>query len=238
MNLNLITKILFVFKNPKVLIVKVIELQIRRIIIRKFQENPDNFYFVQIGSNDGITGDNLYNLVTKFGWRGVLVEPVPYIFKKLKENYKGNKGLIFENVAIAQKNGYKNFYRVKKNNNPANPIWYDHISSFEKEVVLKHKSRIPSFEKYFTREKIKTITLKRLLSRNKVKKIDLLNIDTEGYDFQIIKRIDFEKIKPKMVLYEHIHLSEKDKKACAKLLKKNGYKIIVNKFDLDTFAYL
>jgi tRNA G26 N,N-dimethylase Trm1 len=33
--------------------------------------------------------------------------------------------------------------------------------------------------------------------------INLLVIDTEGYDFQILKEIDLDKISPKVIHFEH-----------------------------------
>src|SRR5574342_485666 len=56
---------------------------------------------VQIGSNDGITRDPLGRLLRKKkGWKAVLVEPVPYLFERLKKNYGGSNRFTFENVAV------------------------------------------------------------------------------------------------------------------------------------------
>jgi hypothetical protein len=63
-----------------------------------------------------------------------------------------------------------------------------------------------------------------------------LNIDTEGYDFEIIKLIDFSEIKPSMILYEHIHLNAMDSTQCMNLLKDKGYSLIIQ--GKDTFAFL
>ncbi len=34
-------------------------------------------YFIGIGANDGVTHDPLYPFVRDFGWRGIMVEPIP-----------------------------------------------------------------------------------------------------------------------------------------------------------------
>ena len=48
--------------------------------------------FVQIGSNDGKTGDPIYELVSKNQhWKGVLVEPVDFLHRKLKANYSNRR---------------------------------------------------------------------------------------------------------------------------------------------------
>ncbi len=40
--------------------------------------------FVQIGANDGVWNDPIEPYLRGEKWRGVLVEPVPYVFARLK----------------------------------------------------------------------------------------------------------------------------------------------------------
>lgn len=58
----------------------------------------------------------------------------------------------------------------------------------------------------------------------------MLTIDTEGYDYEIIKQVFLTEIKPKIILYEHKLLSIKDRTDSKKLLKNCGY----NVKELDT----
>ncbi len=52
---------------------------------------------VQIGSNDGITGDPLHKLIVKHKkWTALFVEPVPLLVEKLKKNYNNDSRFIFE----------------------------------------------------------------------------------------------------------------------------------------------
>ena len=57
-------------------------------IMIDYNKKHKDFFFVQIGANDGFKADPIYLYVRKYGWKGILVEPVSYIFEKLKENYK------------------------------------------------------------------------------------------------------------------------------------------------------
>jgi FkbM family methyltransferase len=224
------SKLKKIVKNPRSVLEKINEYRISKIIKKN---SSSKFFFIQIGSNDGVSSDPLNNFIKTHNWKGILIEPVPYLFEKLKETYKG-KNLVFENVAVSNKEELKDFYRIKKNNEPNNPDWYEQIGSFDKNTILKHKNEIPNFEKHLTKEKIKATTIKNLIKKHKVSKIDLLHLDTEGFDFEIIKTIDFNEIKPKMILYEHLHLSNQDKTSCENLLKQN-YKLL-SKYG-DTFAY-
>lgn len=74
--------------------------------------NHEQFYFIQIGANDGVTGDDLRKFIEKYNWHGILVEPVPHVFKRLQNNYSGFKHLIFENSAISTKTGFSKFYSI------------------------------------------------------------------------------------------------------------------------------
>ena len=98
--------------------------------IRDYSKRNKDFLFIQIGANDGFKADPIYLYVRKYGWKGILVEPVSYIFEKLKKNYKGIPNISFENVAIDNKNGHKNFYRLKQMDNKNHPLWCDEIGSF------------------------------------------------------------------------------------------------------------
>lgn len=205
-------------------------------IIRNYNKTNKNFFFVQIGANDGLKADPMYLYVKKYNWKGILVEPVKYIFERLKENYNGTKNVYFENVAIADKDGYKNFYRLKHIKGKDVPLWYDEIGSFLKENVVKHKDKFPDLENYLITEKIRCLTLDSLFKKYNLKKIDFLQIDAEGYDYHIVKQIPFNKLKPKMIRYEDRHLSAEQQEYCKNLLIKNGYEIV--KITGDTLAYL
>ena len=196
----------------------------------------EDFFFIQIGSNDGKRGDPIYDYVIKYSWRGILIEPVPYLYEKLKNTYAGQEGLVFENIAIADKDGHKTFYRVEENDEPGNPFWYDQLGSFCKEVLLKHRAMVPNLEKHLISEQIPCLSFNSLLKKCGVTKITLLHIDTEGYDYEIIKTVPFGLIKPYIILYEHKHLSRDDKQACVSLLTEQGYRTL--ELHSDTFAHL
>lgn len=187
--------------------------------------NP-NAKFIQIGSNNGISADPINKLIVENNWHGVLIEPIKYLFEDLKRNYSAVQSrLIFENCAIGTTNGEVSFYRMKKSDLPDLPYWYDQIGSFNKDVVMKHANRIPHFSELFMEEKVSTITLRDLLSKHSISRIDLIQIDTEGYDFEILKMIPFGQMKIDFIMFENKHLKKSDFKKAIKMLKKNGYKI-------------
>jgi hypothetical protein len=67
------------------------------------------------------------------------------------------------------------------------------------------------------------LTFGSLCRRNSVERIDLLLIDTEGYDWEILKGVDFEAWRPRVVVYEHAHLGRDDRDAASEMLTALGY---------------
>jgi hypothetical protein len=77
--------------------------------------------------------------------------------------------------------------------------------------------------------------MKSLLRETGGKAVDLLLIDTEGFDFNILKMIDFSALKPPVIAYEHAHLAKSDMVAATDLLLAQGYRL--TRDNLDTIAY-
>lgn len=67
--------------------------------------------------------------------------------------------------------------------------------------------------------------LMSLLKSEGITRLDLLQIDTEGFDAEIIKMIDFSVIRPQIIKYEHVGLSDADKQNTELLLKQYGYRV-------------
>lgn len=218
----------------KRLVFKLNEHRIKKRIVAA-SERAQNFFFVQVGSNDGISGDPIHALVKQHHWKGILIEPVRYLYEKLVANYEGCHGLSFENAAVDKENGKKNFYYIRSVSGGGRMAWYEKLGSFSKEHALKHRDKIPDFDARLVEELVPCITFANVCRKYGVEKIDLLHIDAEGYDFEIIKTVPFDSVKPRMILYENKHLSAGDKSACKQLLRSRGYKFIKSK---DTFAYL
>jgi FkbM family methyltransferase len=208
-------------------------------------KEPKDFFFVQIGANDGKKNDPLYDLVLKYKLSGLLVEPLKNEFENLLKNYSSNGNLIFENSAISNKDGLQSIYEIKKD---FQDIFYKHtgekatmMTSFNKDHVRKFLRRgMGEFFKdkqaddYIDEVQVKTISFDTLMQKHQIKNIDLLQIDTEGFDFEIIKMVDFDKYSPKLINYESVHLNTSDKAQCESLLKEKGYVLFNNK--ADTYA--
>src|SRR5262245_2272082 len=68
-------------------------------VIRR-ASGPD-WFFVNIGANDGVSNDPVYPFLREYGWRGIAVEPLTPRFEELQRNYAPFPGVALERAAIA-----------------------------------------------------------------------------------------------------------------------------------------
>jgi FkbM family methyltransferase len=205
--------------------IDILDLAIRDLVSRE----PDIF-FLQIGAHDGLSYDPIHAYVRQYHWKGLLVEPQPAIFAKLQENYAEEKQLLFENSAIAPGDGVLELH------------------CFENANADDHASMLTSTRKHYLSLNgdghsgaVKTITvpalsLESLLTKHKIERVNLLQIDTEGFDFEIIKMIDFKRMKPEIIHYENNFLNRRQKSECSRILGEQNYALL--NLGIDTIAYL
>lgn len=198
---------------------------IERVVAKALGSVSDAF-FVQVGSNDGAQGDPIHRLIRRnSAWHGIFIEPVPHVFGRLRANYGNEARFSFENVAIGKHEGTATFYyvsdRAKLEIGDQLPYWYDQLGSFDRAHILKHLDG--QLEPYIVKTELACLPLRVVLERNQVHRVDLLHIDTEGYDYQVLLQVDFARYRPKVVLYEHTHLSSTDQESAHALLVANGY---------------
>jgi FkbM family methyltransferase len=195
-------------------------------ILGTLSSKRDEFFFVQIGAYDGQALDPIQGFVRRRRWRGILVEPQPDAFECLRRNYAGSPGLIFENVAIADQEGSLPLYRLRDDRM---------VSSFDPEHVIKFLPKGVDPREALESIQVRCLTLSGLLAKYSVHSLGLLQIDAEGYDYQILKMVDFRKIKPQIICFEHMHLSAIEKGECIQLLVSQNYKVVTGSADMIAF---
>ena len=99
--------------------------------------NPKDIYFIQIGSNCGtdecaISGEPIWKDCRKNHWKGIVIEPNPYVFGDLIQNYLWNPGVRALQIAVADRNGLYDFYIPDEENKKAE------IASLSKSHLRKH----------------------------------------------------------------------------------------------------
>jgi len=199
---------------------------------------------IQIGANTGNTdSEQIHGFLTKYCspnsvmksvCSAVLVEPVTYLFEQLVKNYAGYRGVFCENVAVAENAGTRSFYRLREGidleSNGLAP-WSEQLGSFipkQMESLWQHdpkNTRLRKFvENNIVTDEVTCVSIKDLIAKHELTSVNLLLIDTEGYDYMILKTIDFKLFSPCYINFERIHL-KKDEPRCRAMLTKNGYRL-------------
>jgi FkbM family methyltransferase len=198
------------------------------LAVRCVMAERGDFFFIQIGAHNGKDGDPIRKYVTSRHWKGILVEPQPQVFRELVANYRQEPQLVLENAAIAEKDGTAEMYVPRGANGASATL----LASFSKEVLVRRVGRNTPIDTI----PVPTLSFKTFLSKHRVSHVDLLQVDAEGFDYEIIRMFDYSLAKPTIIRFEHIHLSRAHRRQCTEFLKSLGYRLAKNQ--IDTIAYL
>jgi len=193
---------------------------------------------IQVGANDGKTDDFLSDLFNK-ELDAILIEPIEGAFKRLKENYKTFKNIKCLNFAVGLNNHEKKIYTTdikdkkyyQKKFKSDNVEFLDVLSSFDKNHLIKHGIK----NKDITSKIINCITFKQLIEDYNYQDLDLLTIDTEGFDYTLVNNfIDTINLKP-LIIFEWMHIKDSELIVLLKKLKKKDYLFV--KIGKDLIVY-
>ena len=178
------------------------------IFINNYFKNKIGFY-VDVGAYHPLELSNTC-LLHKRGWGGINID-----INSLSINYFNflRPNDININIAVSNKKTIKTIYYQKKKS-PLN--------------TLKIKQAKKMFIGNIKKSKVKSETLTTIIDNTKFKgkKINFLNIDTEGSDLEILKKLNFKKYKPELICVELVDSFNPN----SKIIKKNKiYKFLVNK---------
>lgn len=138
----------------------------------------------------------------------MLIEPLPDKFEELKRNYNSCYANVeFSNVAISPFPGELILYRASVMRGSDVDAYLSTISSFDRSRIwkqipsnLKDKVSIKDFS-------VPSLSLTKAIDQSSFEKLDVLVVDTEGFDDQVIYSLDFRKYRPALIYFEHGHLS-------------------------------
>lgn len=163
-----------------------------------FKNKPKYKFLVDVGAK-GLTCSNSYNLIFDLNWGGILIEPEMKNYNNLKKLYIDKASILLYNVAVADFCGfcYLNIHKIEG-----------------------HHSLIRKSDK---QQICRAFTLNALLHGAKVPlDFDLLDIDAEGMDYTILKKLfEISFYRPTIIIVEKSSFRGNED-----LFQKNKYSLI------------
>ena len=186
---------------------------------------------IQIGSNDGVVDDYIKQIIEKFNLEGILVEPAPEPFKKLKENYKSLNNVTLINKALDKENSEKNFYLVDEKFEKNYHENISVLSSFNKDHLIKWGVK----SSHIKLINIECINWSKLFESFNFQDVQIICIDAEGYDHILVQDLlNTTKARP-VIVFEWVNIPNNELKKTFTILKENEYKFL--KFQKDLICY-
>lgn len=210
--------------------------------ISSYLQVHGNLFFMQVGGFDGVSFDPLRPLITEGKMSGIIVEPIPDYFAKLQLLYKDSDKVRTCNCAITEEDGERTMWRFKPSaieQGILSPV-FSGISSLVMEDLLKETGTLGALYNDQIRATLHDLlesmqvpcrTFASVFKEYDVTRVDLLQIDTEGYDFVLLKCFDLAGLRPAIVHYESQHLSAADRQEAEDMLTNLGYRITSNAYD-------
>lgn len=215
--------------------INILDLVLRDIVSR-VKHRAGAFQFLQIGAHDGKSHDCLRPYVdANLSWKGVLVEPQPKVFERLKESYHDNleydfQDLKFENAAISSTSGTIKLYGFNDPNLPDHATMLATVNPH----AIQHNGH--GYVGNIEEMEVPAMILSQLFEKHQITSLDFLQIDTEGHDYEILKMLPATGVKPTAIHFESAMLSIEDREACNAMLSDMGYALAF--CGIDTVAYL
>lgn len=185
-----------------------------------------NTLVLNIGAMDGVLFDEMIGYTKMYNFRGLYVEPIPYLFDKLKSNIGDNSGNMFENAAISDYNGEIDMITIKKDvidSGLVHNCFYGMSAVYPPKNGLGSEFDRNTVEKYGEMVKVPCITFEDLMYKHKIQNFNVVKIDAEGHDFKIFKQIDLNKYSPEIIRLEWINLSDDEKESIIDRFNSSKY---------------
>jgi FkbM family methyltransferase len=190
------------------------------LLLAALEARGEIITILQVGACDGYTNDPIYHFVKKGCARAILVEPNPYAFGRLQKTYADVPNVTLVQTAIGDRDGEANLYRLKKTETGESEVDATlQIASFNK----NHLKRIHSNPEEIECITVRCRSLSSLTTELGLGQIDLLQIDTEGFDASVVRMALEMSSPPACINFEHLHLRRSDRRPLYDLLNARDY---------------
>jgi FkbM family methyltransferase len=177
--------------------------------------------FVEIGAFDGLSYSNTWGLAER-GWEGLLVEPIPELATKCRENHRRHPQVSITESAIGSHRGVASLVLAGEltTANHAQASEY-RTKAWARPLVTDASIEVPM------------TTLDALLEERKVPtEFDLVVVDVEGYESAVFEGFNLSRWLPRMLIVEladthpELSLTASDDARLSTTIQATGYRIV------------
>lgn len=161
--------------------------------------------YFQVGAHVGPSNEDALFNINLENKTLILIEPVPYLFTQLKDNYSkkaSTNNVIFKNIAVSNTDSILQLYIPSPLNNWSNyPSWASQLASVNEEHIKKHLPYL-----LVDRINVQCYRLNTLIKDMNISSIEHLLVDTEGHDYDILMDLNLSILKPRNITFENKHM--------------------------------
>ncbi|MEI6882367.1 MAG: FkbM family methyltransferase [Bacteroidota bacterium] len=169
--------------------------------------------FLEFGAYNGVNFSNTYLLEKRFGWNGVLIDPIPSHFESMKLNRKCK---CIHAAVTAENESFVNILESPASN----------LSKLADKKSLFNKIH-----------KVQAFTLTEILDEYfPAKNLDFLSIDTEGNDLDILQSINFDNYIINAICVEHNNRIGSEK--IINHMKNSGYDLAWSDYSKNDYWFI
>jgi FkbM family methyltransferase len=203
-------------------------------MIDRFSRSKEHFQLIQIGANDGMTHDPVYRFVKRDRWNALLFEPQPSVVERyLRPVYRKYPKVKIVNAAIGYEDGRASIYTISFSQDR----WATGLTRFDRELLLdlirsgRLDRRLKRYgiegptdhEDWVSEKQISVRSLSSVVDEYNLDQVDLMMIDTEGFDHEVLKMVNMDRLLPNLIVFEDMHIGQPDYSECVERLRRYGY---------------
>ena len=150
-------------------------------IYLNFLKSNDSPIIFDVGANEGQSINRFKKIYRNSTIHSF--EPSKKIYAKLSKNYENEQNVYLNNFGLGNEIGFKEFNLARQSGASS----FHKLNSNSKWLKKRSKQFNTSEDNFTEIETVKITTLDEYCSKNKIQKIDILKIDTQGYEDEVLK---------------------------------------------------
>jgi FkbM family methyltransferase len=143
--------------------------------------------------------------------------------------------LFFENGAIADRDGTVRLFVADHRDDSADLTVF---ASLKKDALIRglNNPKAAGVQLQVREVEVPVLSVRTLLNKHRITKIDLLLTDIQGYDCVVVEQFLACGVKPTIIHFEHCHTARPALDGLYRKLVNQGYRF--NELEIDTVCYL